>query len=69
MSRQDLSVVLHLFMGSARLQKKRAALTMSFNEAWIAIAILFAISLLALPLMKRAHIPDTAMGPGTMHGH
>ncbi len=48
---------------------KRAALTMSFNEAWIAIAILFAVSLLALPLMKRAHIPDTAMGPGTVHGH
>lgn len=48
---------------------KRAALTQSFNEAWIAIAILFAISLLALPLMKRAHIPDTAMGPGTVHGH
>ena len=48
---------------------KRAALTMSFNEAWIAIAILFAVSLLALPLMKRAHIPDTAMGPGTMHSH
>jgi DHA2 family multidrug resistance protein len=48
---------------------KRAALTMSFNEAWIAIAILFAVSLLALPLMRRAHIPDTAMGPGTIHGH
>jgi DHA2 family multidrug resistance protein len=46
---------------------KKAALTESFNEAWIAIAILFAISLLALPLMKRAHIPDTAMGPGTEH--
>jgi DHA2 family multidrug resistance protein len=48
---------------------KRAALTMSFNEAWIAIAVLFAISLLALPLMKRADIPDTAMGPGTVHSH
>ncbi len=47
---------------------KKAALTESFNEAWIAIAILFAISLLALPLMRRAHIPDTAMGPGTEHG-
>jgi DHA2 family multidrug resistance protein len=46
---------------------KKAALTESFNDAWIAIAILFAISLLALPLMKRAHIPDTAMGPGTDH--
>ena len=47
---------------------KKAALTESFNEAWLIIAALFAISLLALPLMKRAHIPDTAMGPGTEHG-
>jgi DHA2 family multidrug resistance protein len=43
---------------------KRAALVHSFNEAWILIAILFAISLLALPLMRRAHIDDSAMGPG-----
>jgi DHA2 family multidrug resistance protein len=48
---------------------KRAALAMSFNEAWLAIAALFAISLLALPLMRRAHMPDSAMGPGTMHEH
>lgn len=48
---------------------KRAALTMSFNEAWLAIAALFAISLLALPMMRRAHMPDSAMGPGTVHGH
>jgi DHA2 family multidrug resistance protein len=46
---------------------KRAALAQSFNEAWIMIAILFAVSLLALPLMRRAHIPDSAMGPGTEH--
>jgi DHA2 family multidrug resistance protein len=44
---------------------KRAALAQSFNEAWILIAVLFAISLLALPLMRRAHIHDSAMGPGT----
>jgi len=43
---------------------KRAALVHSFNEAWILIAILFAVSLLALPLMRRAHIDDSAMGPG-----
>jgi DHA2 family multidrug resistance protein len=48
---------------------QRAALTISFNEAWRAIAILFAISLFALPLMRRARMPDSAMGPGTMHGH
>lgn len=44
---------------------KRAALAQSFNEAWILIAVLFAVSLLALPLMRRAHIHDSAMGPGT----
>ena len=43
---------------------QRAALTQSFNEAWIAIAILFALSLLALPLMRRAKLDDSAMGPG-----
>jgi len=46
---------------------KRAALAQSFNEAWLLIAALFAISLLALPLMRRAHIADSAMGPGTDH--
>ena len=46
---------------------QRAALTESFNEAWRVIAVLFAISLLALPLMRRAHLPDSAMGPGTDH--
>jgi DHA2 family multidrug resistance protein len=48
---------------------QRAALTESFNEAWHVIAALFAISLLALPLMRRAHIQDSAMGPGTEHPH
>lgn len=47
---------------------QRAALTQSFNEAWRVIAALFAISLLALPLMRRARIADSAMGPGTVHG-
>jgi DHA2 family multidrug resistance protein len=32
---------------------ERAALTQVLNEAWIALAILFAVSLLALPLMAR----------------
>jgi MFS transporter, DHA2 family, multidrug resistance protein len=32
---------------------ERAALTQVLNEAWIALAILFALSLLALPLMGR----------------
>ncbi len=42
----------------------RAALTQSFNEAWQVIAVFFALSLLALPLMKRAHLAPSAMGPG-----
>ncbi|HEY5347939.1 MAG TPA: DHA2 family efflux MFS transporter permease subunit [Rhizomicrobium sp.] len=44
---------------------RRAALAQSFNEAWILIAILFAVSLLALPLMRRAHIAPSVFGPGT----
>jgi hypothetical protein len=32
---------------------RRAALTQSFNDAWILLAWLFALSLLALPLMRR----------------
>jgi DHA2 family multidrug resistance protein len=47
---------------------KRAALTQSFNEAWLAIAALFALSLLALPLMKRANLAPSAMGPGLSPG-
>jgi hypothetical protein len=35
---------------------KRAALTQVLNEAWIALAIVFALSLLALPLMVRPDI-------------
>ncbi len=41
---------------------RKAALVMSFNEAWIVIGALFALSLLVLPFM---HIRRTAMGPGT----
>jgi hypothetical protein len=35
---------------------KRAALTQVLNEAWIALALLFALSLLALPLIVRRDI-------------
>lgn len=45
---------------------RKAALAMSFNEAWLILAALFALSLLALPLMKKAHIADSAMGPGAL---
>ena len=43
---------------------KRAALTQVLNEAWIALAILFAMSLLALPLMgRRRPRPTYARAP------
>jgi len=39
----------------------KAALVQSFNEAWIAIGVLFALSLLVLPFMHR--IRRSALGP------
>ena len=41
---------------------KRAALTQVLNEAWIALAVLFALSLLVLPLMGRLQPKRPAMG-------
>jgi DHA2 family multidrug resistance protein len=43
----------------------KVALVESFNEAWLLLGFLFALSLLALPFMLR--IRDSAMGPGTEH--
>ena len=42
---------------------QRAALTQVLNEAWFALAALFALSLLALPLLRRVHLKKSAMGP------
>ncbi|HUO89819.1 MAG TPA: DHA2 family efflux MFS transporter permease subunit [Rhizomicrobium sp.] len=42
---------------------RKAALVQSFNEAWLVIGALFALSLLVLPFMVR--IRRSAMGPGT----
>ncbi|HEY0107476.1 MAG TPA: DHA2 family efflux MFS transporter permease subunit [Rhizomicrobium sp.] len=42
---------------------RKAALVQSFNEAWLLIGVLFALSLLVLPFMR--HIRRSAMGPGT----
>jgi DHA2 family multidrug resistance protein len=42
----------------------RAALTESFNEAWQILAVVFVLSLLALPLMRRVRLADSSMGPG-----
>ncbi|MBS0472982.1 MAG: DHA2 family efflux MFS transporter permease subunit [Proteobacteria bacterium] len=41
---------------------RRAALVQSFNDAWIVIGVLFALSLLVVPFMKLRPSP---MGPGT----
>ena len=41
---------------------KKAALVQSFNEAWLVIGVLFALSLLVVPFMR---IHSSAMGPGT----
>lgn len=43
MSRRDVGVVLHLFLGSARLQKKRAALTIA-SIAWGTVTILLLLA-------------------------
>jgi len=41
----------------------KAALVQSFNEAWLTVGVLFALSLLVLPFMRR--IPRSPMGPAS----
>src|SRR5262245_1228789 len=43
MTRRDVSVVAHLFLGSARLQKKRATLTIA-SIAWGTVTILLLLA-------------------------
>jgi DHA2 family multidrug resistance protein len=35
---------------------ERAAYTLSFNEAWLALGVVFALSVLALPLLRRPNV-------------
>jgi len=42
---------------------RKAALVQSFNEAWLTIGVLFALSLFVLPFMRR--IPRSPMGPAS----
>jgi MFS transporter, DHA2 family, multidrug resistance protein len=42
---------------------RKAALVQSFNEAWLTIGVLFALSLVVLPFMRR--IPRSPMGPAS----
>ena len=60
MSRKDLSVVFHLFAGSARLQKKRAALTIA-SIAWGTVTILLLLAF-GEGLKRQFHRNDSAMG-------
>ncbi|HJW41113.1 MAG TPA: DHA2 family efflux MFS transporter permease subunit [Rhizomicrobium sp.] len=39
---------------------RKAALVQSFNDAWIVIGVLFALSLLVLPFMRRARVTGSA---------
>ena len=47
----------------ARPLVEKAAAVMSFNEAWIMLAVLVAVSLLALPLMKKPPTASLAVAP------
>jgi MFS transporter, DHA2 family, multidrug resistance protein len=60
---QDMGPVDETMRAIAEPLLRKAALVQSFNEAWIVIGALFALSLLALPFMRR--IQRSAMGPGT----
>ena len=60
MSRKDLSIVLHLFAGSARLQKKRAALTIA-SIAWGTVTILILLAF-GEGLKRQFRKNDRAMG-------
>ncbi|MDQ6892387.1 MAG: ABC transporter permease [Acidobacteriota bacterium] len=60
MSRKDLSVVLHLFAGSARLQRKRAALTIA-SIAWGTVTILILLAF-GEGLKRQFRKNDRAMG-------
>jgi putative ABC transport system permease protein len=60
MSRKDLSIVFHLFAGSARLQRKRAALTIA-SIAWGTVTIVLLLAF-GEGLKRQFHRNDSAMG-------
>jgi len=59
---QDMGPVNETMRAFAEPLIKKAALAQSFNDAWLVIGVLFALSLLVVPFM---HIRSSAMGPGT----
>jgi DHA2 family multidrug resistance protein len=60
---QDMGPVNETMRALVEPLLKKAALVQSFNEAWLVIGVLFALSLLVLPFMHR--IQRSPMGPGT----
>jgi DHA2 family multidrug resistance protein len=58
---QDMGPVDETMRAIAEPLIRKAALVQSFNEAWIVIGALFALSLLVLPFMRQ--IRRSAMGP------
>ncbi|MEJ1968067.1 MAG: DHA2 family efflux MFS transporter permease subunit [Rhizomicrobium sp.] len=59
---QDMGPVNETMRAMAEPLVRKAALAQSFNEAWIVIGVLFALSLLVVPFMR---VRPSAMGPGT----
>ena len=59
---QDMGAVDATMRAFAEPLVKKAALAQSFNDAWLVIGVLFALSLLVVPFM---HVRSSAMGPGT----
>lgn len=59
---QDMGPVDATMRAYAEPLIKKAALAESFNEAWLLIGALFALSLLVVPFMR---VRPSAMGPGT----
>jgi DHA2 family multidrug resistance protein len=58
---QDMGPVSQAMRDYAEPMVRKAALAQSFNDAWILIGVLFALSLLVIPFMR--HIRRSAMGP------
>jgi len=59
----DMGQVDPLMKAIAEPLVRKAALVQSFNEAWLLIGVLFTLSLLVLPWMRR--IPRSPMGPAS----
>jgi len=59
----DMGAVNETMRAFAEPLVRKAALVQSFNEAWLTIGVLFALSLFVLPFMRR--VPLSPMGPAS----